>query len=203
MKDVKDLNEVELISLVTGVNIDLASKLYEHYSNDIVEMATCLAFPNIEGITQRKTRALQAAFELGRRKATQDEIKRLNAIVVSNSRTIFAQFNNRLSDLNHEELWCLYLSKNGRILGEKKISEGSSDSTGGDVKKIVSPAIELKASNVCLCHNHPHSTTRPSQDDRELTRKAKEALSLFDIRLLDHVIISDGRYFSFVDNGEI
>ena len=202
-KNVKDMRVVELITLIMNCTIEQAEELYQKYSHNIILLGNYLSFPNIKGIGKQKTLALQAAFEIGRRKAKKEEIERLNAQIINNSRTIFAQFNADLSDLNHEELWGIYLSKNGKILQRVRISEGGTDYTVGDIKKIVKPAIETMASNVVLCHNHPHSTTRPSPDDRVLTLKTKEALELFDIRLIDHVIISDGRYYSFADNGEL
>lgn len=210
------LSEAELLAILINTGqkglsaLDIARNLLTKCHNSLSELAhTIMSNENnnlsneLKGLGSAKICTIKAALELGRRKAKEDEINRLNAQIINNSRAIFAQFNNTLSDIDHEELWALYLSKNGKVILRTCISEGGTDSTGGDIKKIVRPAIEHMASNVCLCHNHPHSTTRPSQDDRQLTQKAKEALALFDIRLLDHIIISDGRYFSFADNEEM
>lgn len=200
--EITTLTDKQLLSILLG-NENLSQELLTTFSNNFADMARDLLLTNIKGLGIAKQTLLTAAFELGRRKQKADEINRLNAQIINNSRAIFAQFNADLSDLDHEELWALYLSKNGKILKKVRISSGGTDSTGGDIKMIVKPAVDLNASNVCLCHNHPHSTTRPSQDDKMLTHKAKEALALFDIRLLDHIIISDGRYYSFADNADL
>lgn len=201
MNDLQTLTDSQLIGILIGNNT-LSEEILSAFSNDLSDMARNLIAANIKGLGNTKLRLLASAFELGKRKAKQDEINRLNAQIINNSRAIFAQFNADLSDLDHEELWGLYLSKNGKILKRVRISSGGTDSSGGDIKMIVKPAVDLNASNVCLCHNHPHSTTRPSKDDKDLTQKAKQALALFDIRLLDHIIISDGRYYSFADNAD-
>lgn len=202
MNDIQTLSDMQLIAVLLG-NETLSKELLKEYSNDLTDMSKNILQSNIKGLGKAKLNTLSAAFELGKRKAKQDEINRLNAQIINNSRTIFAQFNQELSDLDHEELWGIYLSKNGKILKKVRISSGGTDFTSADIKKIIKPAVDLMASNVALCHNHPHSTTRPSPDDKEMTRKAKEALALFDIRLLDHIIISDGRYYSFADNGDM
>jgi len=202
MNDLQTLTDSQLIGILIGNNT-LSEEILSTFSNDLTDMAKNLIATNIKGLGNSKLRMLASAFELGKRRAKQDEIKHLNAQIINNSRTIFAQFNQELSDLDHEELWALYLSKNGKILKKVRISSGGVDFAGADIRMIVKPAVDLNASNVALCHNHPHSSTRPSNADREITMKAKDALALFDIRLIDHIIISDGRYYSFVDNGEI
>ena len=195
------LKDVELLQVLVGET--LAKEVFKAYDNDIRVLAKFIGSRKVEGCGNQKEKIIKAAFELGRRKEKYDEIDRFNAQVITNSRAVFVQFNKDLSDLDHEELWALYLSKNGRILQKKRISEGGTDYTSADIKKIVRPAIDLMASNVAICHNHPHSTTRPSQDDKVLTKKVKEALELFDIRLLDHIVVSDGRYYSFAENGDM
>ena len=210
------LSEVELLAILINTGqkgmsaVDIARNIFTRCHNSLSELAhTIMSNEGVEnqeilkGLGPAKICTIKAALELGRRKAREEEVARLNAIVINCSQTIFAQFNHALSDLDHEELWAIYTSKNGKIILKKCISEGGSDFAGADIKKIVRPAIEFAASNVVLCHNHPHSSTRPSKADREITKKAKEALALFDIRLLDHIIIADGRYFSFADEGEI
>lgn len=157
----------------------------------------------LRGIGPAKACTIRAALELGRRLEKQRELKRANAVVIENSSTIFAQFNHELSYLDHEELWALYTSKNGKILCRELIGVGGTDSAAADVKKILRPAILNMASNVALCHNHPHSNERPSKADRHMTQVTSEALKLFGVRLLDHIIIADGRYYSFHDNGDI
>lgn len=157
----------------------------------------------LKGIGPAKSCTIRAALELGRRMGRQQDIKRRDAVIVDSSVKIFAQFNEQLSVLDYEELWGLYMAKNGKILQRVQLSVGSTDGAAADVKKIVQPAIQYMASNVALCHNHPHSNNRPSRADLELTRTAQQALALFNVRLLDHVIIADGQYYSMHDNGDL
>lgn len=210
------LSEAELLAILINTGqkgltaVDIARNLLSSCHNSLEEVSHAImthdeeeSQSKLRGLGLAKICTIQAAFELGRRKAKEEEISRLNAQIINSSRSVFAQFNNALSDLDHEELWAIYTSKNGKILLRKCISEGGVDFAGADIKKIVRPAIEYMASYVALCHNHPHSTTRPSKPDRDLTKKVKEALALFDINLLDHIIIADGRYYSFADNAEL
>ena len=157
----------------------------------------------LKGVGQAKACTIRAALELGRRMETQRQIRELNAQLISNSETIFAQFKQHLSFLDHEELWAIYTSKNGKILQKVQIGTGGTDSAAADVKLIVRPAIQYMASYVALCHNHPHSACRPSRADRTLTTTAQQALALFGVKLLDHLIIADGKYYSFCDNGDL
>ena len=200
--DIKSLSNTQLLTALLG-NETLSIELQKQFSYDLGEMAKNLVLTKIKGLGESKLTLLMCAFELGKRKAMLDEINRLHAQTITDSTAIFAHFNQELSDLDHEELWALYLSKSGKILKKQRISEGGTDFAGADIKKIVKPAVNLMASYVALCHNHPHSTTKPSNADREMTKHVEKALSLFDIRLLDHIIISDGKYYSFRDNGDL
>lgn len=210
------LSEAELLAIIIntghkGLNaVDIARNILSRCHNNILELAHTIMHngnadnrKKLKGLGPAKICYIQAALELGRRKVYAEELARLDSPVITDSRAVFAQFNAMLSELSHEELWGLYLSKNGKILAKNCISVGGVDSTSADLRKIARYAIEHMASNVALCHNHPHSNAKPSDPDRNLTKKAKEALALFDVRLIDHIVISDGQYYSFADNGEM
>ena len=212
----ESLSETELLAILINTGhsgqtaVDIARNILSRCHNNILEFAqTIMRNGNadhndkIKGLGPAKIATIQAALELGRRKARAEELARINTSVISCSESIFAHFNSELSTLDHEELWALYMSKNGKPLVKKRLSIGSVDATCADLRKITQPAIEHMASYVALCHNHPHSGINPSKPDKTLTSKAKEALALFDVRLIDHLIISDGEYYSFADNGEI
>lgn len=157
----------------------------------------------LRGIGSAKSCTIRAALELGRRLQKERELSERNNLVISGSDTIFVEFNQELSHLDHEELWALYLSRSGRILQKVLIGEGGVDGAAADVRKIARPALQYMASNVALCHNHPHSATTPSAADRRLTLDTARALALFNIELIDHVIIADGRYYSMRDHGDL
>lgn len=157
----------------------------------------------LKGIGPAKGCTIRAALELGRRLERQKLLNEMNAQLISSSDTIFAQFKQQMSILDHEELWAIYTSKNGKILQKVEIGVGGTDAAAADIKKIVRPAIQYMASYVALCHNHPHSSCRPSRADKQLTEAARQALDLFGVKLIDHIIIADGKYYSFADCGEL
>lgn len=199
----RNMTEVELMSKIMRCDTDKADALLKYYNNDLLVLVDHLSYPNIQGVTSRMTSSLLAAIELCTRIESEKGQRQLVDRVIRDSKAIFAIFNHEMSALDHEELWALYMSTNGKVIAKKQISIGNVNSTCADLRKITLPAIEYMASNVALCHNHPHSGIVPSNPDKVLTKKAKEALALFDVRLIDHLIISDGEYYSFADNGEI
>jgi DNA repair protein RadC len=105
---------------------------------------------------------------------------------------------------HHESFKALLLNKGNRILGVQHVSEGGVDSTVVDPKIIMQAALMANASSVIICHNHPSGRIYPSEADKKLTNKLKTGMDLFDIKLLDHIILSpDGSYYSFADNGDM
>lgn len=190
--------------------LDLGRNLLSKTSNSLVELSQILlqgedAEQNalLKGIGPAKACTIQAALELGKRMHKELALRQLDNERITSSDAVFAHFNHQLSSLDYEELWALYCSNNGKILHKHRISEGGITFSGADIKKVLRPAIEYMASRVALCHNHPHSAARPSQADKEVTAAIASALKLIDVQLVDHVIIADGRYFSFADNGLI
>lgn len=181
--------------------VALAQEVLQGCDNSLVRLGrmSLRDLQRFEGLGATKAASVLAALELGRRRAQSVALE--NSCLITDSSKIFQYFHNRLADLAHEELWALYLSKGGKILHAERISSGGTDFSGADTKMIVRPALLHLSSSVVLCHNHPHGRPQPSPADQETTRKAAQALKLFDIRLLDHIIIADHQYYSFVDNG--
>jgi len=210
------LSDAELLAILINTGqkgitaVDLARNILQNCQGNLEQLHYALQ-PNDEphtremlrGIGPAKACTIRAALELGRRLERQKIINEQNAQLISTSETIFAQFKQQMTILDHEELWAIYTSKNGRILRRVEIGVGGTDSAAADIKKIVRPAIELMASYVALCHNHPHSSCRPSRADKDLTQTAKQALELFGVRLLDHIIIAGNKYYSFRDCGDL
>jgi|694.fasta_scaffold00239_20 DNA repair protein RadC len=114
-----------------------------------------------------------------------------------------------LQDLEHEEFHCILMNQNNRVINKLAIHKGGITSCVVDVRMIARLAIENKAINVIISHNHPSGNSYPSIADKDLTKKVKEGLKLLDINLIDHVIIAGGKsylqnsYYSFADNGEL
>lgn len=108
---------------------------------------------------------------------------------------------NDLKNLSHEECWVMYLNRANKLLRKERLSIGGVSATVVDVKIVVKRALELLASSIILVHNHPSGNTAPGENDRSQTRILKEAAALFDISLLDHLIIAGDAYSSFADDG--
>lgn len=210
------LTEVELLAILINTGqkgrtaVDLARDLLSHCDNSLITLNHTLLRGTdeerkelLKGIGPAKMCHIQAALELGKRHQEETLRSQQESIFIDSSIKIFNLFNRRLSDLDYEELWAVYCSRNGKVLYKKRISEGGTNFSGCDLKKVCRPAIEYMVSNVALCHNHPHSSTKPSQPDIDVTKAVKEALALLDVRLLDHVIIADGKYYSMSDEGII
>jgi len=141
---------------------------------------------------------IAAAFELGRRRTESDTIEKVK---ITSSNTAYKLFQKRLSDLPHEEFWILILNRANQVIKEENISKGGISGTVVDVRLICKSAIENNASGIVIAHNHPSGQIVPSEQDKQITAKLKEALKLFGISLLDHIIIGDRKYYSFSDEG--
>lgn len=210
------LSDAELLAILINTGqkgrtaVDIARDVLHQCGGSLERLHNVLT-PNddarsrevLKGIGPAKGCNIRAALELGRRLEQEMQLRQMQSVRVTSSDVIFAQFNQLLSHLDHEELWAIYTSKNGTILQKERIGQGGIDSAPGDVRLIVRPALQYLASGVALCHNHPHSGLRPSQSDRQLTKEVHQALALFHIQLLDHIIIADGNFYSFRDNGDI
>lgn len=210
------LSDAELLAILINTGrqgrtaVDIARDVLRQCGSSLERLHNVL-IPNddpqsrelLKGIGPAKGCTIRAALELGRRLEKEMQLRSLSGLRVTSSEVIFALFNQELSHLDHEELWAIYTSKNGTVLQKVLIGRGGVDAASGDIRGIVRPALQHMASGVALCHNHPHSGLQPSKADRVLTQTAQQALALFSIQLLDHIIIADGRYYSFRDNGDL
>ncbi len=154
----------------------------------------------IEGVGLKRASRVVAAAELGRRfmAAEADTIGS-----VSTSGDVARIFRPLVEGLKHEECWVLYLTNSNRIIERQRVSQGGVQGTVVDHRLIAKRALELLATQVLMVHNHPSGDAEPSEPDKVLTRRVAEALALFDIRLLDHIILSRNGEFSFRHAGLI
>ena len=152
---------------------------------------------SVSGIGPGKAVTIAAAFELGRRSASEKIIP--DKLSVSSPRMVFRMMLPLLRGMDHEECWVLFLNRANYVLGKEKVSVGGMESTVVDVKMILRRAIERKASGVILVHNHPSGSALPGQADIRQTGLLKKALQTCDIQLIDHVIIAEDSWYSFAD----
>jgi DNA repair protein RadC len=126
---------------------------------------------------------------------------------IGKSTDIYNVLSDRIFDVDtielQESFYAIYLNRNNQILGFICISQGGTTSTVVDIKRVVAPAILSNSSSVIIAHNHPSGNKKPSTQDKELTKKVKKALNLFDISLIDHIIVTSCNYYSFADENII
>jgi DNA repair protein RadC len=198
------LSDAELIAILIGSGsrnesaVELSKRILHHYDNDLQKLGkvSVAELSKFKGIGEAKAISIIAALELGRRRGD-TEIKAPE--IVNGSRSVYNVLCRHLVDLNHEEFWILLLSRNCKIIAKELISKGGLSGTVADPKIIFSIALQHQASSIILAHNHPSGNLKPSQQDIDLTKKIHAAGRILDIGVLDHLIITDGGFFSFAD----
>ncbi len=202
----RSLTDAELIAILIGSGnteetaVELSKRILSTSGNNLNELGrkSIDYLQSFKGIGEAKAITIVAALELGKRRK-EAEVFSKKTITVSND--AFQYFLPLLGDLNHEEFWVLLLDRGNKIQDSFRISQGGISGTVIDVRIILKPALEKQSSNIILCHNHPSGTLHPSQADRQITTKIKDAAKLMDISVLDHIIIGQNKYFSFADEG--
>ena len=201
------LSNAELIAILIGSGskslsaVDLAKKILDSAENNLNELGKVSIdglIKNFHGIGEAKAITIIAALELGRRRQLSTIKDRLE---IRSSRDAFDAIAPMIMDLQHEEFWVLMLNRGNQVLKRVQVSLGGVSGTVVDAKIIFKKALEIPASAIILCHNHPSGNLRPSQPDIEITNKVKEGGKLIDINVLDHLIVSERGYFSFADEG--
>ena len=199
------LSNAELIAILiaTGTReesaIVVSKKIIQLSDNSINLLAQkeLNELMKVKGIGLAKAVTLSAAFELGKRRKTENH----QNIQITCSQDIFKIGQPIIENLKVEEFWVILLNRANKIISKKKISQGGVSSTVVDAKVILKYAIDELASSLILFHNHPSGNVNPSKEDLSITQKLKSSLLLLDINLLDHLIISNKTYFSFADEG--
>lgn len=151
-----------------------------------------------KGIGEAKAISIVAAMELGRLRQSAPLFEKS---IVTSSTEVAHYLQTRLRDHKHEVFAVLFLNRSNKINNFQIISEGGITGTVADPRIILKKALEEDAVSLILCHNHPSGSLKPSRADEELTFKIKEAAKYFDIKVLDHLIVSDDGYYSFADEG--
>ncbi|GGG25463.1 hypothetical protein GCM10011344_27650 [Dokdonia pacifica] len=139
-----------------------------------------------------------AALELGRRRNDGSTLSRKR---ITSSSSVFEVLQPIIGDLSHEEFWVIYLNNSNRILEKQQLSKGGITGTLVDVRLVLKTALALNAVGIILAHNHPSGTLKPSKSDKQLTQKLKVAAASLDVKVLDHIIVTEKAYFSFADDG--
>lgn len=154
-----------------------------------------------KGIGPAKAITLLAALELGMRSAK--DATEIQYKQITSSDAAAALMRQHFQALDHEQFWVLLMNNSAKVIRELCVAKGGQTATIVDVKMIMRAALEAKATRIIAFHNHPSGNLRPSMQDDSITRKIKAAAELFDMRLDDHIIISDNGYFSYNDEGRL
>ena len=200
------LSDAELIAILIGSGsrnesaVDLSKRILASVDTNLnalgkLSISQLIAF---KGIGEAKAISIIAALELGRRRRSEDalELKK-----VTSSKVIFEIMQPIIGELPHEEFWIIYLNNSNKIISNSQLSKGGITGTLVDVRIVFKTALEMGATALILCHNHPSGTLVPSDADKQITRKLKLAGESLEIKVLDHLIVTEASYFSFADEG--
>jgi len=178
--------------------VQLCQRIMQACHNDlrVLSRMSVNDLKKFKGIGEAKAVSLIAALELGKRRQSALPRKKVQ---VRTSADAYEYLRPVLSDLPHEEFWLLLLNRANKIMESERISIGGVSGTVADLKVIFKRSIDRLASSIILAHNHPSGNLRPSQADKNLTKKVVAGGKLLDIAVLDHLIITDEGYFSFAD----
>ncbi len=204
LKGQSSLSDAELIAILIGTGsknesaVGLAKRILVSVDNNLNEL-TKLSVSELlkfKGIGEAKAISIITALELGKRKRLQ---KALSQSVVNCSKSVYEIMQPIIGDLRHEEFWIIYLNNSNKIVYKTQLSKGGLTGTFVDIRLVFKKAIEVLSTGVILCHNHPSGTLKPSKADKGLTLKIQKAGKTLDIKVLDHLIITENAYFSFAD----
>jgi DNA repair protein RadC len=203
-----DMSLVEILTILIGSGFaehsasDLAKKLLADIEGDLSMLAryNSFDFRKLKGIGPAKAALLVAALELGRRRQIYESSSKL---VIRNSVDAYSLIKPYLADLIREEFWVFHLNRASTVVLAEKLSIGGVSGTTVDIRLLYKSALERLTSSIILAHNHPSDQMRPSRSDIELTRQVVKAGKIFDIDVVDHLIVGASSFYSFADEGKL
>jgi len=198
------LSDAELIAILIGSGsrnesaVELSKRILASVNNNLNELGklSIKQLMQFKGIGEAKAVTIAAALEIGRRRRGEEAQK---IIKISSSKDVFELLQPTMGELPHEEFWIVYLNNSNKVMHTAQLSKGSITGTLVDVRLVMKRALELGAVALVLAHNHPSGTLVPSKADKQITEKLKNASIALDIKVLDHLIITQNDYFSFAD----
>lgn len=200
------LTDAELLAILISSGtprrsaLDLARDVLQLANNDLREVGrlSVTELRKVKGIGMARAITIAAALELGRRRQLGDGPEKT---VVSSTAVAARLIMPHLQDLNHEVFYVLYLNQANKLLKEEQLSSGGYTGTVADIRMILKSCLLCNASRIIIAHNHPSGNKNASESDKKLTYQIKEAASVMNIQLLDHIIIAGNQYVSMSDEG--
>jgi DNA repair protein RadC len=199
------LSDAELIAILIGSGsrnesaVDLSKRILASADNlNVLGKMSVSQLMNFKGIGEAKAITIIAALELGRRRRAEDAVE---LIKITSSKKVFEIMQPLIGELPHEEFWVLFLNNSNKVISKSQLSKGGITGTIVDVRLIFKLVLENGATGLILCHNHPSGNLIPSDADKQITKKIQKAGESLDVKILDHLIITETKYYSFVDEG--
>jgi len=202
------LSNAELLAILIGSGnkeetaVDLMKRLLSDCGNNLATLSkkSLAQLMDYNGIGEAKAITILAACELGKRRETAEMPERR---MFKSALDIYNHLWARMRDLDVEESYVLLMNQAYSEIKTLRLSHGGITETAVDVRLIMKEALLNNATVIAVAHNHPSGNTHPSRNDEMLTKKLSEACSTMRIHLLDHVIITDGSYYSFREDGKL
>jgi len=200
------LSDAELVAILIGSGsrndsaVSLSKRILVSVDNNLNALGklSLKQLMEFKGIGEAKAITIAAALELGRRRRAEEtlELKK-----ITSSKAVFEIMQPIIGELPHEEFWVLYLNNSNKVIYKSQLSKGGITGTVVDVRLIFKTALENNATSIILTHNHPSGKLQASDADVAITKKLKLAAEQLDIKVLDHIIITETDYYSFQDEG--
>lgn len=207
LKGCNTLSNAELLAILINNGtrnksaVELAKELMSLVQNDLQRLGQLsvkeMIQLKVKGLGEAKSIAIVAALELGIRRNVTENKKE----IITSSSDVANYLKAQLQYKDTEIFVAIFLNQSNKILHNYTLSEGGITGTVVDPRVLFKKALEYNAVSIILCHNHPSGNLKPSQADKQLTQKIKDAATYFDIKILDHIIVSNEGYFSFADDG--
>jgi DNA repair protein RadC len=200
------LSNAELIAILIGSGnrkesaVALSKRILQNVDGNINQLAklSLEKLMEFKGIGEAKAISIITALELGKRRQLETALQQPK---ITSSKAVYDVMQPCIGDLEHEEFWVLFLNNSNKVIEKSQISKGGLTATVVDIRLLFKRALELACVGLIVCHNHPSGKLEPSNADTEITQKIKQAGQTLDIKLLDHLIITQKAYFSFADEG--
>lgn len=198
------LSDAELVAILIGSGnrdesaVALCKRILASVENNLSALGklSIKQLTEFKGIGEAKAITIVAALELGRRRRGEEALEKKK---ITSSRSVFELMQPIIGELEHEEFWIIYVNNSNKVIQKNQLSKGGITGTLVDVRLVLKNALEFGATGLVLAHNHPSGTLKPSEADKQITQKLKLAAQSLDIKVLDHLIITEKAYFSFAD----
>jgi DNA repair protein RadC len=198
------LSDAELVAILIGSGnreesaVALCKRILASVDNNLSTLGklSIKQLTEFKGIGGAKAITIVAALELGRRRRGEEALEKQK---ITSSHSVFELMQPIIGELEHEEFWIIYLNNSNKVIQKNQLSKGGITGTLVDVRLVLKNALECGATGLVLAHNHPSGTLKPSEADKQITQKLKLAAQSLDLKVLDHLIITEKAYFSFAD----